>query len=206
MSRIVDRDTKRLQIVAAAAASFARSGYEATSMEAVAQAANVSKGSLYDYFESKEDLFYAVFEWFQQTLMLASKDQSTRQRTARERVLGFADAAVAGFCEHIELYPVTLEVWAAAAKTGTRRRFATAMRKLYAAYRREVTALLEDAQRRGEIKGEADPKVLASMLIGAIDGLLLQYWLGPRFDPRKWVREFIVALFDGIGAPASRKA
>jgi AcrR family transcriptional regulator len=205
MARVVDRDAKRLQIVAAAAASFARSGYDATSMEDVAAAANVSKGSLYDYFENKEALFYAAFEWFQHTLMLASRDQSTRQRTARERVLGFADAAVAGFCEHVELYPVTLEVWAAAAKTQTRQRFAKAMRKLYAAYRHEVTALLQEAQQRGEIRADADAQALASMLIGAIDGLLLQYWLGPKFDPRKWVREFIAGLFDGIGTKTSRR-
>ncbi len=31
-------------------------------MEDVASAAAVSKGSLYDYFENKADLFYPVFE------------------------------------------------------------------------------------------------------------------------------------------------
>jgi AcrR family transcriptional regulator len=51
MARVVDRDAKRLQLVAAAAACFANSGYDGTSMNDVAVAAGVSKGTLYDYFD-----------------------------------------------------------------------------------------------------------------------------------------------------------
>jgi TetR/AcrR family fatty acid metabolism transcriptional regulator len=76
MARIVDRDAKRLKILEAAAARFAQSGYEATSMDDLAIAAEVSKGSLYDYFKNKEDLFYGVFEWSMGRLMTASMERS----------------------------------------------------------------------------------------------------------------------------------
>lgn len=205
MVRIVDRDVKRLKIVEAAAARFARFGYEATAMDDVAQAAGVSKGSLYDYFEDKEDLFYAVFEWLQQTLIGASSQQAQCGRNARERIAGFAEASVGAFVERIELYPVTLEVWAAAAKKQTRRRFGNAMRNLYSAYRLAVAAMFDEAKAAGEIRADVDSKVLASMLIGAVDGLLLQYWLAPDFDPQKWTRTFLATLFEGIAAKEGRK-
>ena len=48
------------EIVAAALASFADRGYAATKLEDVAAAAGVSKGTIYLYFPTKEDLFRAV--------------------------------------------------------------------------------------------------------------------------------------------------
>ena len=48
------------EIVAAALASFADRGYAATKLADVAAAAGVSKGTIYLYFPTKEDLFRAV--------------------------------------------------------------------------------------------------------------------------------------------------
>ncbi|HQT65015.1 MAG TPA: TetR/AcrR family transcriptional regulator [Acidocella sp.] len=50
---------RRERIVAGAAAMFVRDGYEGASMSQIAAAANVSKGTLYNYFPSKEALFAA---------------------------------------------------------------------------------------------------------------------------------------------------
>ena len=50
--------------------------------------------------------------------------------------------------EHVALYPVMLEVWAAAAKIGTRARFSQAMQALYTAFRAQIGALITEAQRQ----------------------------------------------------------
>ncbi len=200
MARIVDRQAKRLRFVEAAAACFAKTGYDATAMSDVAAAAKLSKGSLYDYFDSKEDLFYAVFDWFQQQLMQASLAQMTPGRSAREQIVRAADAVVVGLVQQISLYPVSLEVWAAAARSGTRERFAQAMRQIYRDYRLQFAGLIGAAQAAGEIKASVDAEGLAAVLTGAVDGLLLQYWLDPSFDPRQRLQNFLSALFSGISS------
>ena len=48
------------EILAAALASFAERGFAATRLEEVAARAGISKGTLYLYFKSKEQLFQAV--------------------------------------------------------------------------------------------------------------------------------------------------
>jgi AcrR family transcriptional regulator len=48
------------EILAAALASFAERGFAATRLEDVAAGAEISKGTLYLYFKSKEELFEAV--------------------------------------------------------------------------------------------------------------------------------------------------
>ena len=50
---------KQAQILQGATVVFAREGYEGASMSHIARAAGVSKGTLYNYFDSKADLFAA---------------------------------------------------------------------------------------------------------------------------------------------------
>lgn len=51
---------RQSEILAAAAAAFDQLGYEATSMEWLAQQAGIAKGTLYLYFPTKESVFLAL--------------------------------------------------------------------------------------------------------------------------------------------------
>src|SRR5215475_15319229 len=53
---------KRRQILDGARAVFLSQGFDAASMGEIAREARVSKGTLYVYFESKEELFEAIVE------------------------------------------------------------------------------------------------------------------------------------------------
>ena len=53
---------KRRQIMDGARAIFLAQGFDGASMGEIARQAGVSKGTLYVYFESKEDLFQAIVE------------------------------------------------------------------------------------------------------------------------------------------------
>jgi TetR/AcrR family transcriptional regulator of autoinduction and epiphytic fitness len=53
---------KRHQILTGAKAVFMQHGFDAASMNDICRAAGVSKGTLYVYFDSKEDLFEAMVE------------------------------------------------------------------------------------------------------------------------------------------------
>jgi AcrR family transcriptional regulator len=53
---------KRMQILQGAAKIFALDGYEGASMSRIAAEANVSKGTLYNHFEGKAQLFVAFVE------------------------------------------------------------------------------------------------------------------------------------------------
>ncbi len=57
-----DDAPKRRQIIEGAAAVFSDAGYEGASMSRIAERAGVSKGTLYNYFTSKSDLFGAYIE------------------------------------------------------------------------------------------------------------------------------------------------
>ena len=54
------KEDRPQEITEAAFAAFAEKGFTATKVEEVAQRAGVSKGLLYLYFKTKEELFKAV--------------------------------------------------------------------------------------------------------------------------------------------------
>ena len=57
-----DDSAKRRQIIEGARAVFLDQGFDAASMNDIARAAGVSKGTLYVYFRHKEELFEAIVE------------------------------------------------------------------------------------------------------------------------------------------------
>jgi AcrR family transcriptional regulator len=58
---LADEDSaKRRQIIEGARRVFLAQGFDAASMGEIARAAGVSKGTLYVYFENKEQLFEAI--------------------------------------------------------------------------------------------------------------------------------------------------
>jgi AcrR family transcriptional regulator len=61
-------ETTTGELLAAARELFARDGYAATSLDAIAAAANVTKGALYHHFDGKRDVFRAVYEVEQRRL------------------------------------------------------------------------------------------------------------------------------------------
>ncbi len=62
LTRDEQRARTRAELLAAAGRVFAQHGYHATSVDMVAEAAGFTKGAVYSNFESKEDLFLALFE------------------------------------------------------------------------------------------------------------------------------------------------
>lgn len=76
------------KIVESALIAFSKYGYDKTRMDDIAEAAKVSKGTLYLYFRSKEELFYAISE----TNILRLKEQlSTLMATRKEELVSNAE-------------------------------------------------------------------------------------------------------------------
>ena len=58
--QIAEDNVKRRQIIEGARSAFLEQGFDAASMNDIARTAGVSKGTLYVYFQNKEQLFQAI--------------------------------------------------------------------------------------------------------------------------------------------------
>lgn len=95
-----DAETRQAEIVAAAFKVFARDGLAAAKVDAIAEEARVSKGTVYTYFKTKEEVFEAVVRTHIQTALentvagAISNDMSHEERL--RAVLGGAYRLFAG--------------------------------------------------------------------------------------------------------------
>ncbi|MHA6626630.1 TetR/AcrR family transcriptional regulator [Pseudonocardia sichuanensis] len=87
-------ETKRAAILVAAEELFVSSGYELTSVDAIAARAGVSKRTVYDHFGDKESLFRSVLVRVNDALVAAvraaTEQELTDGRDLREALLAFA--------------------------------------------------------------------------------------------------------------------
>lgn len=82
---------RREQLLSVALDVFARQGFHQASMNAVADAAGITKPVLYQHFNSKRELYLAVVEEAGRRMIDAIADQSLADVDERERTLrGFA--------------------------------------------------------------------------------------------------------------------
>jgi len=84
------RTEKRSAIVAAAGELFVARGYDGTSIEMIAEAAHVSRQTVYNQFESKEVLFRAIIDDVLEEFMAPLVSASPRAEV-RETLISFAE-------------------------------------------------------------------------------------------------------------------
>lgn len=147
MPKIVDKDAKRRDLVKVATKLFARDGYAATKIADVAKAAGVGKGTMYEYFASKEELFWAVCEnlvlWPEDVQLFLGDPKTGYAMVVRALVSSYEDA--------VDFYPVLLDYWAALVRRQRGRRIAVADRapELYVRPRKLVQTVIEAGQDKG---------------------------------------------------------
>jgi TetR/AcrR family fatty acid metabolism transcriptional regulator len=151
---IVDKNKKRREILQAAMRVFARDGYHRAKMEAVAAEAGIGKGTVYEYFKSKTDLFLVLYDH-----MLAElKDFYMKELQKIQQPAAMLKRFIAVAFETFRLWEpfflVFFDFWA------------------------DVAAIIAAGVTDGSFRCDNPPLVAASIL-ATLDGLVLQ-WLCDR--------------------------
>ncbi len=190
---------KKNRILAAAAHVFAQKGYAGSSVSDIAVKAEIGKGTIYAYFYSKEDLFFAVFEWFMmQTGAAAKVSVSHLGGSAVQRLEALSDSIMDMWDELKDAFTLTMEFWAASSSSQRRERFKEAFRRVYENLRGIVAAIVRDGIERGEFRSDVDPESIAAALVGTWDALFLQAWFETNFDPLITARNFLKVVIRGL--------
>jgi len=191
------RAARRDQIVAAALACFARTGYHATTMADVAAQAGVSKGTPYLYFDSKQALFIALNE--QWDCGLADRVNAAiaalpePERRSPRRVLHAVATAVAGHVlAETETCRVLMQARALAAHEPA---IAAAVRAADERTHEQLEGLFAAGVAAGEWPAGTDPALAARLFTAGLYGLMAQWHLAP--GSFSW-EAAAAALADGV--------
>ena len=205
MPRSRRRDARPAEIIAAALASFADRGYAATKLEDVATAAGISKGTIYLYFPTKEDLFRAVVrQAVLPNVEAAEAESAGNAGSSADRLRGLAQRFLRLLDSDLTAIPKLV-----VAESGN----FPAIAQFYAdAVLRRAFRLVEGILTRGVERGEFRKiDVHATLPLFAGPFLLLALWkhsLGRhtdlQFDPRAVAEAHIETLLRGLAADQPR--
>ena len=86
MPKIVDHDQYRKELLDKSFDLFAEKGYASITMREIAQGLDVSTGTLYHYFPSKQALFEQLVEWLSHKDVLLASEELAGMETLQERI------------------------------------------------------------------------------------------------------------------------
>ena len=192
------RADTRQRLLDAAADTFAERGYHGTRIDSVSQRAGVAKGTIYNYFPSKEAVLETLVAeacLLAADAALATPDDAPTQ--ARLEAFVAANLRWARRRQSLAvLFARELLAGDAEIKRLIRRAAAPCLQKL--------AGIFQDGIDRGEVRSDAAPQALAFTFISLANMLLLQGLDPGGAWPR--VREFpasVTTLFlQGVGGPA----
>ncbi|MBI9084487.1 MAG: TetR/AcrR family transcriptional regulator [Desulfobacterales bacterium] len=193
------RQEKKDRIIRAAARVFALKGYAGTLVADIAAEAGIGKGTLYQYFSSKEDLLFAVFYWYMDKIGASTMvGVSTLTQTASDKLTALGNAVLQACVEMAEMYGLVIEFWAASTSSKIEGRFKEVFRQGYGQYRELVAALITEGIERNEFRKDVDPHLLAATLVGTWDALGLQAWFDRDFAPIEANESFMAVFIAGL--------
>ncbi|MEO0868439.1 MAG: TetR/AcrR family transcriptional regulator [Cyanobacteria bacterium J06642_11] len=174
MPKIVDKAAKRQEILEAAIAVFVEKGYHSAKIADIAVAAGMGKGTLYEYFPTKESLPKEIFNLF----FAGVDDQLAKLQQSGQDPIEVIVAGIRLSFDEVDEFavvtPLCFELLgdkALSASLGLREYFEGWLEQLNQFF---LTALVA-GQQRGQVNGDVDVKALARMLVSAIDGMGLHY-------------------------------
>lgn len=183
------------KIVESALIAFSKYGYDRTRMDDIAEAAKVSKGTLYLYFRSKEELFYAISE----TNILRLKDQlATLMATRKEELVSNAEKFYENFHNETgQIFDkIFFEIIAESARNPKLKRMLYEHRLRIIDI---VTEYLNSQVEKGLFAKDVDIKAISVGLVSLFNGLSIGKVSGMSESSNKqaW-KETIRAVFKGM--------
>jgi len=180
------------EILGAAADLFHSRGYHATTMDDIAQAVGLKKGSLYYYVTGKEVLLRTLAEETIAGYLADGERVAAEQGSAAERLARLIEAHVARLCASPER--VTVLVRESHYVPGD---LAEPVRSMTRRYTRIVSDLVAEGIDAGDFSPR-DPQVAALMLLGALNWAHRWYQAGGRLGAADIGREFAATFLDGL--------
>lgn len=160
---------RKTELVQAAYLAIYKHGYARVTLNDVARAAGVSKGTLVYYFGSKEKLFEAVLRRFVRTIAVSTRRALRQADSAEEKLRAFVDNQFYGLANTRRFYTVYLDFLSASTKDLRLRAVTRAFFEESGQLDLEVAALgLADL-------GPGDREARAWQLRALVDGLSIRF-------------------------------
>jgi len=190
------REERRRQILEAALTVFTQKGFNAAKVSDVAALAGVSQGTIYWYFDSKDDLLQAALLFFFEELSQGIAP-ALEQATTNHGRLQVLIRSMATMAEEAKgLFTLFLEFWAS---SDNREKASRLWTEVLIRYKDVIAQIVERGTQDGEFR-PVDAEALAWSLMATYDGLAAYLMLMPDLDLDRISHAFAETVMHGLQA------
>jgi len=198
--KIVDKAVRKKEIIVAAMRIVAKKGIKNVRIDEIAAEAGIGKGTLYEYFTSKEDIFGETMVEFMQQIETAMARKMFRASTPEEKLRALTDAWVeAAENEGGEVLELLIDVWAEGLRRSNPEMIAAFdLKRIYEDFRDLISGIIQDGINSGVFRA-VDPLKSAAVFIGVTDGLVMQWLMDKQnFNLRQHAEILLNIFLQGI--------
>ena len=181
----------RLKLIRSAATSFAAQGIKGANINLISVGAGLGKGTVYNCFPSKKELFLAVLDWAGKRMEKMLDQVKDQPPDLHGRLKVLAAVLLAFYQSQTDLAKLLIRT-AAAHEVERQQALVAALEPLLARFRE----VIEEGINRGELKSDLDPFISAITLWGMINHQAAFHWLvSTRPLDSDGVAELVMAYF-----------
>jgi len=190
-------DERKSQILNAAEGIFTKKGFDEARMDDIAVKTGLSKGTLYLYFKSKDDLIIAILDRIFQREFRQLEDLQQGELSATETVWKLTEMLAKDIMGILRLVPIVYEFLALAFRN---KYVQQALKKYINRYLDILVPIIEHGIEAGEFRA-VDAREVAVAMGAMIEGTLL-LWVYDKslVEPDYHIRSGMKLLLEGVQA------
>lgn len=183
--------TRREQILEAATSVFARLGVHKARMDDIVAEAGLSKGAVYWYFKSKDEIIKSILDWFLGRELVEFQELLKQEGSVRDRFITMIHHLITELEQYSKAMPIAYEFYALSTRESYVRK---ALYDYYHQYLWSFEELLKQGINRGEFR-EVDANRTAVSIIALLEGLTLLWVIGVL---QADIKELLVSAESGL--------
>jgi AcrR family transcriptional regulator len=166
------REKRRSDLLQSALVCFSEHGYEDTTMDDIVRSAGVSKGMLYTYFSSKEEVFLALISDRTDVFFDQMESAFEKRSSAWEKLRYLLHRTTPMHNESRKWISVYLQFFLSTSRHESRSAF---MHQRYERFIDVLANVVEEGKRTGEFREDLDAKKVSALYFAVCDGLHLHF-------------------------------
>lgn len=157
------REEKHTDIIRAAIRVFSEHGFDGAKMEYIAKEAGIGKGTIYEYFESKERLFEEILKFSVEEFRLGLKKSMDQGETIEGKLYNCSRFNAEFLSSHMEIVQLAMKVKLLSKEIRIHHLAAQA------AIQAHYTEMVKGAKAKGEFRFDLDEELATYCIIGTLD-------------------------------------
>ena len=167
MKKLELQDRRKEQIMSAALSVVVAKGYDQSRMDDIVEKSQLSKGAIYWYYKSKEEVYLSLVDYWFLQYSSGVVDTLQQQESASDKLKALFDFFLEQFDNNPTTFKLLVEFWRLA---GLNPDFNAKLQQIYSDFLEYIIEIIKVGVANGEFKN-VEPRITALSILINIEGI-----------------------------------